>query len=128
MDANEAGRKADELIAAEVAGQDKMWGVANERADSTKGQLLEAGLAQVTALHRRRLGIIGAFDDAPAIYPDDWSGFRDYGSDVANIVVGIAYLRQEAKRLIAAGADTTRTKRNPVTQPYKAEQPAGQFA
>ena len=36
MDHYEAGLKADELIAKEVAGQDKMWGVANERTDKQR--------------------------------------------------------------------------------------------
>jgi hypothetical protein len=126
MDHYEAGLKADELIAKEVAGQDKMWGVANERTDSNDGQLLLAGTSQALALIDRRQGDEDAFESPPDIYPVDWSGFRDYGSDVANIVVAIAFLRQEAKRLIASGADTTRKSRQP-TQVYTGDQPAQPF-
>jgi hypothetical protein len=122
-----AGERADELIATEVAGQDVMWGAANERADSSQGQLLAAGLAQLEALRVRRDGREDAFDYVPPVYPHDWSGFRDYGSDVANLVVAAAFLRQEIKRLIASGADTTRLRRDQVKQPYKADQPAQAF-
>lgn len=125
MDHNEAGRKADDLIAAEVAKQDAMWGVANERADTSKGQLLHAGMAQLDALYdRQNHNEADPFGAPPAIYPPDWSGFRDYGSDVANLVVAVAFLRQEIKRKIANGEDTTRTSRNPATQPYTGDQPA----
>jgi len=41
-----AGDQADQLIATEVAIQDRMWGDVNERADSTKNQLLAAGAAR----------------------------------------------------------------------------------
>jgi hypothetical protein len=125
MDHFEAGRKADIFIAAEIGRQDRMWGVSNDRADSTKGQLFDAARAQLSGLATRRAGLYGAFDVVPPMYPDGWSGFRDYGSDVANIVVAIAYLRQEAKRLITGGADTTRTSRDPQAQPYAGtDQPA----
>lgn len=122
MDVNEAGKKADELIAAEVALQDKMWGAANERADSSRGQLFRAGLAQQIALHNKTIGFPNAFDNPPPLYPADWSGFRDYGSDVANLVVAVAFLRQEIKRKISNGEDTTRAKR-PASQPYTKDQP-----
>jgi len=122
-----AAQDADAIIAGEVARQDQMWGVANERADSTQGQLLRAGLAQLEALLLRRDGEANTFGGAPNVYPADWSGFRDYGSDVANLAVAAAYIRQEIKRLIAQGADTTRTSRDPATQPYTGDQPAVQF-
>ena len=127
MDHEDAGRQADEIIAKEVAGQDRMWGVANERADSSGGQLLRAGLAQMEALMLRQGGEADAFGAPPNIYPEGWSGFRDYGSDVANLAVAAAYIRQEMKRLIAQGADTTRTSRDPATQPYTGDQPAVQL-
>lgn len=123
MDVNEAGRMADEMIAGEVARQDKMWGAANERTDSSKGQLFHAGLAQQMALLNKQNGDPAAFAIPPHIYPADWGGFRDYGSDVANLVVAAAFIRQEIKRKIAAGEDTTRTSRNPVTQAYPGDQP-----
>jgi hypothetical protein len=121
------GQAADDLIAREVAGQDAMWGRANERADSSQGQLLRAGLAQLQALQFRRDGDAAAFNSPPAIYPADWSGFRDYGSDVANLVVAAAFIRQEIKRLIASGADTTRKSRDVAQQPYGNDQPAVQL-
>ncbi len=131
VDYIEAGQKADELIAREVAGQDKMWGVANERTDSQSGQLLKAGLSQMLALQARRddpekkwADRFCSTDRLP--YPSDSGGFRDYGSDVANLVVAAAFIRQEIKRLIANGADTTRLSRT-VTQPYTADQPATSF-
>jgi hypothetical protein len=125
LDYIDAGNKADELISAEIAKQDRMWGVAHERADSEGGELMLAGMAQLDALFDRIFcEEPHAFAETPDIFPECWSGFRDYGSDVANLVVAIAYLRQEVKRLIAGGADTTRTSRNPDTQPYTADQPA----
>lgn len=124
MDHLEAGKKADELIAAEIEKQDRMWGVANERADSSHGQLLRAGLAQTIALHDRLEGDPDAFSIPPTCYPADWSGFRDYGSNVANLVVAVAFFRQEIKRRIALGEDTTRKSRDPVAQPYTGDQPA----
>jgi len=128
MDHAAAGQKADEIIAKEVSGQDKMWGVANERTDANSGQLLAAGVSQAYALLGKRAGQgVKAFESPPPFYPSDWSGFRDYGSDVANLAVAAAFLRQEMKRLIAAGADTTRTSRNVATQPYTGDQPAIQL-
>ena len=127
MDIAIAGQHADTIIAEEVARQDKMWGVSNERADANSGQLLAAGTSQALALIQKRLSGPSAFDSPPAIYPPDWSGFRDYGSDVANIAVAAAFLRQEMKRLIAAGATVERTPRNPPAQPYTGDQPAVQL-
>jgi hypothetical protein len=120
----QAGDNADAIIAGEVARQDKMWGVSNDRADSANGELLNAGIAQGFALLGKRNGDTTAFDAAPPIYPPEWSGFRDYGSDVANLAVIAAYVRQEMKRLIVAGADTTRKSRDPAVQPYTGDQPA----
>jgi hypothetical protein len=42
---------ADELIDAEIARQDRMWGEAKERADASKGQLLHAAQAQLELVH-----------------------------------------------------------------------------
>ena len=112
----EAGKTADQLIAAEVAVQDKMWGDANERAKADRGELLSAAVAQLTFVHDR--DVIGGIAEESALalakaryYPSDWDGFRSYGSTVANLAVAGAYIRNEMKRLIAAGEDTTRTKR-----------------
>jgi len=123
MDITTAGHKADNLIFAEILKQDKMWGDANERADASQGQLLRAAIAQQYALLARQMGHDNAFDNPSTIYPADWSGFRDYGSDVANLVVAVAFLRQEIKRKIAAGESTERLARNTATQPYLADQP-----
>lgn len=123
-----SGEIADDIIAREVAGQDAMWGRSNERADSSNGQLLQAGLAQAHALYSRRVTGV-PIDDAnpPACYPDGWSGFRDYGSDVANLAVAAAFIRQEIKRLVASGADITRKSRDVKSQPYTGDQPAVQI-
>ena len=131
-----AGGRADQLIAAEVAVQDRMWGVSNERADATKGQMIGAAVAQASAIWADTTipsepgGREGAFEVAKAnYYPADWDGFRDYGSNVANLVVAAAYLRSEIKRRIAAGEDTTRTKRGePYTKatPYMSSDKAGE--
>lgn len=119
------GEHADYLIAKEIAGQDKMWGVSNERNDSSRGQLLSAGLSQAWAVDAVRHGVPAdeAFGPPPPYYPEDWSGFRDYGSEVSNLVVAAAFLRQEIKRLIAKGEPTTRTPRKPE-QKYTGDQPA----
>lgn len=108
-----AGQQADNLIATEVAIQDRMWGDANERADSTKNQLLAAGMAQLTLLNAKLEGeppetALGA---AKFFYPADWDGLRDYGSPIANLVVAAAFIRSEIKRRVMLGEDTTRTKR-----------------
>lgn len=119
-----AGELADSLITTEVAIQDKMWGDANERADSTDFQLLAAGCAQANALFFDRIAGASrenAFASAKhGFYPDDWEGFRDYGSDVANLVVAVAFLRSEIKRRILLGEDITRTKRG---EPYTKADP-----
>lgn len=119
MDLTEAGKKADDLIAGEVAIQDKMWGDSNERADVADGQMIGAALAQLSMLDIK-LSEVTTAEEAlqyakAGFYPDDWGGFRDYGSNVANLVVAAAYIRSEIKRRIAAGEDTTRTKRG---EPY----------
>lgn len=109
-----AGQKADELIAKEVAVQDLMWGEANERADATENQLIAAAQAQTTLVKMKLEG--NTSDRATALallgfYPEDWNGLRDYGSNVANLVVAAAFLRSEIKRRILLGEDTTRAKR-----------------
>jgi hypothetical protein len=125
MTPEEAGRKADELIAAEVSIQDKMWGVSNDRADATHGQMRQAAMAQLDFVQRRtrepyRKESVLVEISADFFYPKDWDGFRSYGSNVANLAVAAAYIRSEMKRLIAAGEDTTRTKRG---EPYRTAQP-----
>lgn len=122
MDTRDAGSIADQLIATEVAVQDKMWGDANDRADANGNQLLDAGLSQLVLLKCKLDGETPeeATKQASCFYPKDWSGLRDYGSNVANAVVAIAFLRSEVKRRIAAGEDTTRTKRG---EAYRGDQP-----
>jgi hypothetical protein len=109
-----AGLKADNLIATEVEIQDRMWGDANERADSTNNQLMRAAQAQIVLLGGKLSGLSPdeATANASGFYPPDWNGFRDYGSNVANlVVVAAAFIRSEIKRRILLGEDTTRTKR-----------------
>lgn len=136
-DLESAGHLADNLIATEVAIQDKMWGGANERADSTEGQLLAAAVAQASAVWAANTmpnepgGREGAFEVAKDnYYPKDWDGFRDYGSDVANLVVVAAFIRSEIKRRVLLGEDTTRTKRGEVypnrNTPYMSSEQAAQ--
>lgn len=122
MHPKEAGELADALIAREISRQDEMWGVANDRDDTKNCQLMHAGMAQLDALFDRHNGEAEPFGTAPMIFPSDWSGFRDYGSDVANLVVAVAFLRQEIKRKIAAGEETTRLARQ-ASQPYLGDQP-----
>jgi hypothetical protein len=120
LDVLEAERLADELVTAELAKQNGMWGDANERADVSNGELFCAGVAQLDAVFDSRNGEPDAFDSPPEIYPKDWSGFRSYGGDIPNIVVAIAFLTQEVKRLLVNGEDYTRTSRRP-DQPYNPE-------
>jgi hypothetical protein len=120
LDVFEAERLTDELISAELAKQNQMWGRLNERADISKNQLMHAGMAQLDALFDRHYGVEDAFSEPPMIYPEDWSGFRDYGSDVANLVVAVAFLTQEIKRKILAGEDITRLTRG-ADQVYRPE-------
>jgi hypothetical protein len=110
LDVFEAERLTDELVSAELAKQNQ-WGCINERADTSQGQLFHAGIAQIDALFDRQNGIEDAFSEPPAVYPEDWSGFRDYGSDIANLVVGVAFLTQEIKRKLIADEDYTRLAR-----------------
>lgn len=118
-----AGEKADALIATEVAIQDRMWGEANERADAANSELMSAGRAQLDFLDLKLKGVNA--DDALAtirdsVYPPGWDGLRDYGSNVANLVVAAAFIRSEIKRRIVIGEDTVRAKRG---EPYKAGNP-----
>ncbi|PCL27609.1 hypothetical protein CPZ20_15625, partial [Lacticaseibacillus rhamnosus] len=88
--------QADNLIAAEIGRQDRMWGDTNDRADISQGQLLQAGVAQLDFIYlATRQGHIWTREEAlklaeQAVFPKDWGGFRDYGSDVANLVVAAA--------------------------------------
>jgi hypothetical protein len=138
-----AGVFTDQLIKEEVDIQARMWGDTNECADTTKNQLIKAALAQLTLLiekfeqeHRialvdHPLSPIGAdrraqlsavlLDDVRRhCYPEDWDGFRDYGSNIANLVVAAAFIRNEIKRRVILDEDTTRTKRG---EPYKGASP-----
>ncbi len=108
-----AGKVADALIAAEVAVQDRMWGDANERADSTLNQLIDAALAQIVVT--KALLDNCTADEAVALgkgfYPTGWDGLRSYGSTSANLVVAAAFLRSEIKRRVLLGDSLVRTKR-----------------
>lgn len=115
-------KTAEELIAAEVAYQDSLWGSASERADISEGQCHDAAVAQLVALGAKREGAASemAFSHVCGGYyfPESWSGFRDYGSDIANLVVAAAYITQEIRRRLLLGEDTTRSKRDVTKQPY----------
>ncbi|WP_316196716.1 hypothetical protein [Bradyrhizobium sp. SZCCHNS3053] len=122
MELQLAEKLADDLIAAEIAKQDAMWGRLNERADTSRGQLFDAAHAQIWLTMAKIEGSSAedALESAKHLYPGDWSGFRDYGSHIANIVVAIAFLRQEIKRKLMNGEDFTRAARQP-DQPYNPE-------
>jgi hypothetical protein len=118
-----AGQLADTLIATEVAVQDRMWGDANERADSVDNQLIAAAQAQLQLTSCLLDGHNPARATALALldhYPEEWDGLRSYGSTVANLAVAAAFIRSEIKRRILLGEDTTRTKRG---EPYTTAQP-----
>lgn len=123
-----AGVTADNMIAAEVSVQQKMWGDPNERADGMNGQLLGACMAHINAVaavaampYLKRAVIFK--QSKTTFYPKDWSpdAFRDYGSDIANLVVAAAYLRNEIKRRLLRNEPTYRA---PRTAPYVSASPA----
>jgi hypothetical protein len=115
---------ANSIIGGEMDRQGKMWGETNERADVSKGQLMKAAMAQLDALHAREYhGSTDVFDQPPCIFPEDWSGFRDYGSTIASLGVSIAYLTNEMRRRIRKGESSFRKSRDPVEQPYTKDQP-----
>ncbi|MEE9481910.1 hypothetical protein [Methylobacterium ajmalii] len=118
-----AGVRAEQLVADEVLRQVAMWGPNNERSDVDQGELMRAGMAQLVCLGARQSGNPQAFDKLPGIYPRTWSGFRDYGSDIANLVVAAAFIQQEIARKLLLGEDATRLPRDRTTQPYYGAQP-----
>jgi hypothetical protein len=120
LDAIAAERAALDFITKELVRQNEMWGPANERVDISNGELFEAGVGQLDAVFDRRNGDETAFDEPPQIYPENWSGFRSYGGDFANIGVGVTFLVQEMKRLAMKGEDLTRLSRT-AAQPYNPE-------
>jgi hypothetical protein len=122
LDVFEAERLTDELVSAELAKQNQMWGRLGDRTDNLNGELQLAGMAQLDALFDRQNGEPDAFGSPPEIFPQDWSGFRDYGSDIANLVVAVAFLTQEIKRKLMAGEDFTRLART-AQQPFAADAP-----
>lgn len=107
-----AGRK----VQAEMDRQNRMWGIGRD--DHTKGELMYAAMSQLEAVALRQDGEADAFNEPSHLYPENWSGFRDYGSDVANLVVAAAWIQQEIARKLRAGEDDTRLSRNHETQPY----------
>src|ERR1035437_3784891 len=119
-DQSTAGVFADQAIKEEVAIQDRMWGDTNERADASRNQLLHAAIAQLDLLNFKLEGYPDAVELAKVVYPNDWDGFRDYGSNVANLVVAAAFIRSEIKRRVLLGEDTERTKRG---KPYTKSKP-----
>jgi hypothetical protein len=122
LDVFTAEMMADELISAELAKQHQTFGPMAGRTDILNGEYQMAGMAQLDALFDRQNDEPAAFDSPPEIFPPDWSGFRDYGSDVANLVVAVAFLTQEIKRKLLAGEDYTRLART-EQQPFAADAP-----
>jgi hypothetical protein len=121
MDVKEAASLARNLIDSELLLQNKMWGDTNDRADISKGQLLHAAQAQtelVNSTAYERMGDESALEFAKSRhYPKDWSGFRNYGSNVANLVVAAAYLQNEIKRRLMNDETSYRAPRR-ADQPY----------
>lgn len=118
-----AGALADNLIAAEVVVQDRMWGDANERADASDNQMIHAAQAQLSLTDLLLDGASPPRAVAIALldhYPQDWDGLRSYGSTVANLAVAAAYIRSEMKRRILLGEDYGRSKRG---EPYVTAKP-----
>lgn len=100
------------LINAEIDKQIAMWGASNERADADNGELLQAGIAQLEGLYYKLdSGEWPAW--TPEVYPKTWGGYRDYGSNVANLVVAVAFLTNEAARRIGNAESTWRKPRTP---------------
>ena len=115
MDVITAKHAARQLIQSETDIQDNMWGAANERADVTGPQLLKAALAQLALVDNREqhhMSEQSALELAKSQhYPKDWSGFRDYGTYIANLVVAAAYIEQEIKRRLMNGDSSVRRPR-----------------
>lgn len=119
-----AAAKARELIAAEVAIQNRMWESDNARADYKNGELMSAAMASLDLVALKEIGKLEshtavkiAQDD---FYPANWSGFRDYGSKIANLVVAAAFIENQIKLALFDGEDFTRAKRQPE-QTYRPE-------
>jgi hypothetical protein len=112
-----AARFARTLIATEVGIQNKMWEDDNARADNANGELMCAAMASLDLVQIKEVGkldsktaVLIARDD---FYPPNWSGFRDYGTRIANLVVAAAFIENEIKRCLVNGEDWTRAKREP---------------
>lgn len=115
-DVEQAAAQARLIIATEVSKQNAMWGDANDRADISKGQLLGAASAQLMAVwsanFEPEMGRENSFALAGTeLFPRDWGGFRDYGSDIANLAVVGAYVENEIKRRLLNGESTYRAPR-----------------
>lgn len=111
---------ARELIAAEVAIQDRMWESDNGRADCQESELMRAAMASLDVVALKEIGKLEshtavkiAQDD---FYPENWSGFRDYGTKIANLVVAAAFIQNQIKLELYKGEDWTRAKRQPEQQ------------
>jgi hypothetical protein len=122
LDVFKAEQITDELISAELAKQNQSFGPMSARSDIHNGEYQHAGMAQIDALFDRQNGEPDPFGSTPEIFPQHWSGFRDYGSDVANLVVAVAFFTQEIKRKLLAGEDYIRLART-AQQPFAADAP-----
>lgn len=107
--------KAMELVRTELNVQMRMWGKNNERADSVNREMMDAAMAQLDLVKIKSAGLRSreatkiAHED---FYPQNWDGFRDYGTDSANLAVAAAYLVSEIARLLLSGKDYERAARD----------------
>lgn len=118
------GDCVDQMIEKEVNVQIAMWGASRLKSSINSSQLLSAAIASASAIWADRTmpeepgGRVAAFEVAKEnYYPSDWdpTAFRDYGSDVANLIVAIALLRNQVLDMVSNGEDTTRSRRG---EPY----------
>jgi hypothetical protein len=114
---------AAKLVNDEAAIQVRMWADTDGKRPSGNRELMHAGIAHLQALDMKLDGFDWAFQAPPDIYPVGWSGFRDYDSNVANLVVAAAFIQSEIAARILNGESTYRAPRS-KTDIYTAIQPA----
>jgi hypothetical protein len=118
-----AFKKATEIVLSELGVQMRMWGTQNERADASDREMMCAAMAQLDLVALKGIGGLRSREAVKVahadFYPKNWDGFRDYGTDVANLGVAGAYLISEIARKLIAGEDFERAPR-PTEQSYPA--------
>ena len=120
MDVFEAERLTDELISAELAKQNQMWGRMNERADISQGQLFHAAPPR-----SMRCSIARTANPTPS--PRLRRSIRRTGADSGTTARTsqtlwwpCRFFTQEIKRKLLAGEDYTRLSRG-ADQVYRPE-------